>query len=61
MVHSINVQTEALRWGNDGVGLKFVLRDPKARNEKQRTAMGANREEMDRFLAGIRKTRGSKA
>lgn len=53
----ISVLTRAVRWGQDGVGLQFVLddgKDPKqARNEL--TIEGADRREFERFLQQLKK------
>lgn len=48
---SIYVHTRAVRWGNDGVGLQFVLDEPEDAG-KLKTAVGstANRKVLDRFL-----------
>jgi len=48
---SICVCAEVIRWGNDGVGLRFVAnhRQKKGRGENQ-LAEGANREQLDQFL-----------
>jgi hypothetical protein len=51
---SISLMAKASRWGNDGVGLAFMVRD--ARNPRNGDAAqdGAiDREELDRFLARI--------
>jgi hypothetical protein len=49
-VCSISVMVKVNRWGNDGVGLSFVVRDQRYSQEE---VQGANREELDRFLALI--------
>jgi hypothetical protein len=48
---SICVHSKAVRWGNDGVGLHFVLKD-NLKNLRHDTALedGANRKELDLFL-----------
>jgi hypothetical protein len=52
---SISLLARANRWGNDGVGLSFVVRDPrKPRDEKASQSDGIDREELDRFLALIK-------
>jgi hypothetical protein len=53
---SISVQSRAVRWGNDGVGLQFVLpnsRDTRGSNDFQ--ADGADKKEFARFLEQLRK------
>lgn len=53
--HSITVQSRAVRWGNDGVGLEFVLIDPKAPTRGEWLApSGANREQFSEFLTKIK-------
>jgi len=56
---SITVHSRAVRWGNDGVGLQFVL----AKNQEVQSQGGlmvkpADRKELDRFLHRLRKSRG---
>lgn len=55
---AITVHSRAVRWGNDGVGLQFVL----AKNQDVRTQAGpavppADRKELDRFLQRLKKSR----
>jgi len=53
---SIAVQSRAVRWGNDGVGLKFVL--PDAQDMKRGHNMltdGADRKALERFLQRLKK------
>lgn len=54
---SVAVQTRAVRWGHDGVGLQFVLPDSKdLRRKNDNTLMeGANRKEFERFLQQLRR------
>ncbi len=52
---SIAVQSRAVRWGNDGVGLEFVL--PHARNIRRGydpMTEGADRKALDRFLRKLK-------
>jgi hypothetical protein len=49
-VCSISVMVRVNRWGNDGVGLSFVVRDPRHQNEE---VQGASSQDLDRFLALI--------
>jgi hypothetical protein len=51
---SISLLVKANRWGNDGVGLGFVVRDPHAPRGGDGDQAGAiDREVLDRFLARI--------
>ena len=51
---SISVMAKANRWGNDGVGLRFVVRDPRNPRDGDAAQAGAvDRETLDRFLARI--------
>lgn len=52
---SVALNAKALRWGNDGVGLEFVVRDPR---NPYNGAEGASREELDRFLEVIGQGKG---
>jgi hypothetical protein len=48
---SICVCAEAIRWGNDGVGLRFAMdKHRKKDREKYQPVGGADRGELDRFL-----------
>lgn len=52
---SIAVQSRAVRWGPDGVGLQFILTDGKdLRNGKTAILDAATREEFDLFLAQLK-------
>ncbi|MGD0940883.1 MAG: PilZ domain-containing protein [Terracidiphilus sp.] len=51
--HSISLTVKSLRWGNDGVGVAFILRDPRNPTYDSIHAQGATRAEMDQFLARI--------
>jgi hypothetical protein len=54
--HAIAVHSRAVRWGNDGVGLQFILKDtPEARNGQNSLESGASRRELEHFLARLRK------
>lgn len=56
---SISVLARANRWGNDGVGLGFVVRDPRSPRGGDAAQAGAvEREELDRFLEQIKKSKG---
>jgi hypothetical protein len=57
--HTIQVHSRAVRWGNDGVGLQFVLPDSKdAQSGQQLLVNAVDRKELDRFLQGLRKSKG---
>ena len=52
---SIAVQSRAVRWGPDGVGLQFILADGKdMRSGKTAILDAATREEFDLFLAQLK-------
>jgi hypothetical protein len=51
---SICVCTEAIRWGNDGVGLRFAVDDAqKNAGGRRQPVEGANREQLDQFLESL--------
>jgi Uncharacterized conserved protein len=53
---SISVLSRAVRWGNDGVGLQFVLDDdtnPQAQDGKGSQLEGVNKEELAKFLQDL--------
>ncbi len=53
---SIVIQSRAVRWGSDGVGLKFVLPDARAfRHGHNILTDGADRRELDKFLHELRR------
>jgi hypothetical protein len=55
---SITVHSRAVRWGNDGVGLQFVLaRNQDVRNQAGQISQAADRKELERFLQRLRKSR----
>lgn len=48
---SISVLSRAVRWGNDGVGLQFVLNEEGHSDKAKGTRLdGVDRQELDRFL-----------
>jgi hypothetical protein len=51
--HSIALMAKSLRWGNDGVGVAFVLRDSGNSGYDAFHAQGATRAELDQFLERI--------
>jgi hypothetical protein len=54
--HSIAVHSRAVRWGNDGVGLQFILQG--AEDGSADSAMqGAGKKELDQFLEQLRKSK----
>ena len=52
---SITLLVMVNRWGNDGVGLEFVVRDP---NEPRGATDSVDQEELNRFLAQIKLSDG---
>jgi len=53
---AIAVHSRAVRWGEDGVGLQFVLDDEQAQNRgKGPLVKGVDRKEMERFLQQFKK------
>jgi hypothetical protein len=57
---SIAVQSKAVRWGSDGVGLEFVALDAKdPRRGKSTLAGGADRQTLEKFLEGFRAHNGT--
>lgn len=56
---SIQVHSRAVRWGNDGVGLQFVLPDSQdARNGQKLLVDAVDRKELERFLQDLKKRKG---
>ncbi len=52
---SITVQAIAVRWGNDGVGLEFVLNDPRnLRRGRTLLSDSGNSEQLQRFLERVK-------
>jgi len=54
---SITLHATVMRWGNDGVGLRFVLRDPRDRRPSDGTAETADINHVEQFLAKLRNAR----
>jgi hypothetical protein len=53
---SISVLSRAVRWGNDGVGLQFVLnQDENSGRGKGAELEGVNKKDLERFLADLLK------
>lgn len=51
---SITVQTRAVRWGNDGVGLEFLVDAPNSSSASQQMPLGGvNSKQLERFLKGV--------
>jgi hypothetical protein len=51
---SIAVQSKAVRWGTDGVGLQFILMDAKdPRRSRNVLNGGVDRKSLERFLQGF--------
>ena len=57
---SISVHSRAVRWGNDGVGLQFILKGTpmSARDKGLLTPGGVIKKELERFLSELRKAQG---
>ena len=57
---SIAVQSRAVRWGEDGVGLQFVLPDANGRKfGKNLLEEGVDRRTLEKFLEGFKAENGS--
>ena len=57
---SISVQSKAVRWGSDGVGLEFIAPDLGVSRPGQNTlAGGVDRKSLERFLQGLREDNAS--
>jgi hypothetical protein len=56
---SISVNACAVRWGNDGVGLEFVLQDAKNLRPGQTPLIdGVDKKQLDQFLQRLRSGKG---
>jgi hypothetical protein len=57
---SIAVHSRAVRWGNDGVGLQFILASPQdARRGRQVPVVdGLDKRELERFLRLLQNGKG---
>jgi hypothetical protein len=56
---SIAVHSRAVRWGDDGVGLQFILKNtPPLDRRKGPLVEGLNKKELDRFLKQLRVDKG---
>jgi hypothetical protein len=56
---SIAVQSRAVRWGADGVGLQFVLPNSYTSDSGQKSAAGGvDKRELERFLQRLKKNNG---
>jgi len=56
---SISVHSRAVRWGNDGVGLQFVLKDTQGSGRlKDSLTQGVGKKELERFLEELRNRKG---
>jgi PilZ domain len=56
---SISIQSKAVRWGGDGVGLEFVVLDSgDPRRGQSFLAEGADRKALEKFLEGFRADNG---
>jgi len=57
--HSISVHSRAVRWGDDGVGLQFVLAKPKRPKRGDTSPVdGVDQKEIEEFLLRLRKSNG---
>ena len=55
---SVAVMSRAVRWGNDGVGLQFILpQESEARKELSPYLTGASKKEFTRFLQRLLKAK----
>jgi len=55
----LSVQSRAVRWGNDGVGLQLIpLDSPAAQSGINPLVKGANKKEIEEFLERLRKSAG---
>jgi uncharacterized membrane protein (UPF0127 family) len=55
---SISVQSRAVRWGPDGVGLQFILHDKKDKQTGNTPNLdAADRKDFDRFLGQLKKSK----
>jgi hypothetical protein len=53
---SISVHSRAVRWGNDGVGLQFILKNSPAMGPGKSPLVDAvDKKELDKFLEELRK------
>jgi len=52
---SITVNATSIRWGNDGVGLRFAFQDDKDQSRGQSASLdGVNRKQLDQFMQRLR-------
>jgi hypothetical protein len=59
MERSISLHATAVRWGNDGVGLRFVLEDAKnQRRGEPNLAGGVDIKQLEQFLVRLRGSSG---
>jgi hypothetical protein len=53
---SISVHSRAVRWGNDGVGLQFILKNSPVKGPGKSPLVDAvDKKELDKFLEKLRK------
>jgi|HubBroStandDraft_5_1064220.scaffolds.fasta_scaffold167976_2 hypothetical protein len=58
-VSSIAVKSKAVRWGDDGVGLEFVLPESQDKRKGQNSQeAGADRKTLEKFLKGFNSENG---
>jgi hypothetical protein len=53
-VNSISMHAIAVRWGSDGVGLAFVLRDSGNQHQPSSSFEGADRKQFEQFLIDLK-------
>jgi hypothetical protein len=57
--HLFSVCSQVVRWGEDGVGLQFVLHDEKKSQQTEETAIaGTDKKELELFLQQLRRQNG---
>ncbi len=56
---SITLNASVIRWGNDGVGLKFIFQSTKDRRQRQSDGLpvGVDQTDIERFLQRLRTTK----
>jgi hypothetical protein len=58
MERSISVHSRAVRWGNDGVGLQFILKSAVSLGQGRGALVDAvDKKELERFLGDLKRGR----